>query len=309
MAVDRKGFMRKPMVILKTASTQGSETTEASTQGCETTEASGTGHAGSYGVAIGTVVCWLFVALCIGMKSGSDTNYGAHIFAGLDVFATLAFAIAGAYAAGNYRQVAAHLSLKSAMVVIGSGIVTGVGGGLIRDAVILRALPVVFADTTMLPAAALGGLVGLQTAMSPRATLARAIDTMDSIALGVAIVIGVVKGHLAVPGHNIAAVNCSAIVCAFLTAYGGGILRDLGLGRTPTVLTSVAMLWPALGALTHVGLLEALQLLNVPVEPVELWFVIIPAFAAANLCFSGLRFPDERLLTLGGRSTPMAPAV
>jgi uncharacterized membrane protein YeiH len=166
-------------------------------------------------VAIGTMLCMLFVAMCAGMQDMRDAAPSVRVFSGLDMFATLAFAIAGAYSAGSYLRVNELNNLERVLLAIGGGVLTGVGGGFIRDVIVLQTTPVVIVEMSMPPAAALGAALGYYVATAPSRNIAAIVDVLDSIALSVAIMIGTVKAYTIAPAEKIAIVNCIAIVCAY----------------------------------------------------------------------------------------------
>jgi uncharacterized membrane protein YeiH len=85
------------------------------------------------------------------------------LFLGAELYSTFRFAVGGSYASGVHLKVSAQAK-TAVLLFIGftGGLVTGVGGGLIRDMVVLRVLPVLLIDGTLLPAAVLGAGIGLQ---------------------------------------------------------------------------------------------------------------------------------------------------
>jgi uncharacterized membrane protein YeiH len=79
-----------------------------------------------------------------------------------------------------------------------------------------------------------------------------------------------------------------------LTAYGGGVLRDLLLRRMPTVLMGMGMLWPGLGVLIHISIVEAIQRSYGTVSPSAIWFLIVPLIAGTNIILGRWRFWNIR---------------
>lgn len=240
------------------------------------------------GVALGLILCALFCTLCIGVQSPSANGLGARTFSALDVFATLAFALAGAYGARIRFGGTNHNGTNPIVFCVVGGIMTGVGGGVMRDWFVLNDTPALFLNPSMITAATLGALAGYQMAATSNRMTDVAVNTMDSIALGVAIVVGTVKGHGFAGSETAAALNSTAIVCATLTACGGGLLRDLW-HRSPPAILSVSLVWPVLGAMFHTALVVQLRRFIPGLQPADLWFVVIPVVAVANMFVLRLR--------------------
>jgi uncharacterized membrane protein YeiH len=252
------------------------------------------GSGGWYtGVALGLLLCVLFCALCFGVQGQSEHGYSTRMFSALDVFATLAFALASAYGAASRFNGHHHHGTHPIVICVVGGIMTGVGGGLLRDVFVLHTeMPALLKNPSMFPAAMLGAMAGYQMAATANRVTDVAVNMMDSIALGVAIVVGTVKGHDFAESQTAAALNSTAIVCATLTACGGGLLRDLWQRHTPAML-GISLLWPVLGALFHTGLVMTLRRFIPDVQPDDLWFIVIPVVAAANVYVIRLREPDD----------------
>ncbi len=111
-------------------------------------------------------------------------------------------------------------------------IVSGLGGGLIRD-VLLNRRPVALDNEVLIPTALVAALVGFLFA-DVTARLHRRLDApvvvMDALFLGVYAIIGTEKALL---------VGLPAASCVFvgtLSGVGGGLLRDVLLNKSPEVL-------------------------------------------------------------------------
>jgi uncharacterized membrane protein YeiH len=196
------------------------------------------------------------------------TSEGPVLLA-LDLTGTFAFAVNGALTA--LRVVRLDL-----VGVITLGMITALGGGIIRDVLIDSLPPATFSDWRYLAVAAGGGLVTfLFFRHLDRLTML--ITVLDAAGLSLFAVTGASKaiqfGLGAAP----------AVILGAITGAGGGTLRDVMIGRIPSVLTSGLYATPALiGAAATVLALE-LGSYGLPA-----------AMAAAGLCFLvrmvGLRF-------------------
>jgi len=239
------------------------------------------------GVVVGSICCGLFILLALGMQGPSTEGPSLSILAGMEVFSTLAFGLAGSYLSARHLEIKLPYSALTFLLAVGGGMMTGVGGGLVRDALILHTTPVLLTDLTLGPAAVIGSMIGLQLASTPSRTLSVAVTTMDSIAMGVAIVVGTAKGYVVAGESPVGAMICSAMVCAILTSCGGGWIRDLCLlKRTPSAFSGSGLFLAAVGALVHTSAFDMLRTHGLAVHPSEIWFVIPPAFAAINLWVS-----------------------
>src|SRR5690625_84421 len=152
----------------------------------------------------------------------------------LDLTGTFAFAINGALTAIR----ATRLDIVG---VVTLGMITGLGGGTIRD-VFLNALPpATFVDWRYLLTAACGGLLafGLSSVLD---RLSTPILVLDAVGLSVFAVLGASKAIGLDFGY------AQAMIVGTITACGGGTLRDLLILRIPTVLRSELYAIPALVA-------------------------------------------------------------
>ena len=112
-------------------------------------------------------------------------------------------------------------------------ILTGLGGGLIRDTLLQRGTPVALTSPWLLPTAVLGGLlISLFSRTVDR--LHRPFDgwfmVLDAIFLAVYAVVGTAKGLEA----GLPAVTC--VLLGVFTGVGGGMLRDVLINDQPAVL-------------------------------------------------------------------------
>lgn len=108
------------------------------------------------------------------------------------------------------------------------GIISGLGGGVIRDLVLDSGTPAAFASPWYLTAS-LGG-VGLAYILQTETRFWRHTITMlDCLALGLWAAIGTAKSI----AHGLDPLP--AIMLGLTTAVGGGVIRDVVVGRIPIV--------------------------------------------------------------------------
>jgi uncharacterized membrane protein YeiH len=187
----------------------------------------------------------------------------------LDLAGTFAFALNGALTAVR----AARLDIVGVLTL---GVITALGGGIIRDVLIGAIPPATFRDWRYLALAFGGGLVAF--VLSRRLErLETPIVVLDAVGLSVFAVMGTVKALEFGLGVG------PAILLGGLTGVGGGVIRDTLVRQIPSVLRSDLYAIPALiaGALAA-GAVRA-GLYGLPA-----------ALGAAAVCFAirmlGVRF-------------------
>ena len=156
----------------------------------------------------------------------------------LDLAGTFVFALNGALTAIR----AARLDIVG---VVALGMFTAMGGGIVRDVLIGSLPPAPFSDWRYLVVAAVGALLAFF--LGPRlARIALSINVFDAMGLSLFAVTGSLKaldsGMAPLP----------AVLLGAITGVGGGTLRDVLLGRVPTVLSSGLYAIPALLGATAV---------------------------------------------------------
>ena len=178
----------------------------------------------------------------------------------LDLVGTFAFALNGALTALRV----ARLDIVG---VVTLGMITALGGGIIRDVMLGSLPPATFRDWRYLVVAAAGGLIafvfgrGLERLNTP-------ITVLDAAGLSLFAITGANKALLFHLGP------AQAVILGAVTAVGGGTLRDVLVRQIPTVLSSGLYAIPALvGATAMVVMTE----LHVPGLPAGL--------GAAAVCF------------------------
>ena len=154
-----------------------------------------------------------------------------QILLALDVLGTLTFALNGALTASRWVRL-------DVVGVLALGIVTAVGGGMIRDVLIGDTPPAALRHWYYLVAAIVGSLAAWLIARPPRA-LTRAIILLDAVGLSVFAVAGAQKAVAFGLGTG------AAVVLGTITAVGGGTLRDVLIRDVPSVLTSDLYAIPA----------------------------------------------------------------
>lgn len=107
------------------------------------------------------------------------------------------------------------------------GVISGLGGGLLRDT-LLQVPPVALHDAAYLPTALVGAVVGYLMTFEGR-WAGRSLMVADALALGCWAATGTVKAHHA----GLAPIP--SVLLGLITAVGGGMVRDILVGRPPAV--------------------------------------------------------------------------
>jgi len=139
----------------------------------------------------------------------------------LDLFGTAVFALTGAL-----RALTRRLDLMGAVVL---AVVTALGGGMMRDALIGRHPPAVFTDQTYLLIAVLVATSVFFWGRTIREQESWLI-AFDAIGLGVFTLVGAVVADQAGLG------DVGILFIAMLTATGGGALRAMLVAEIPFIL-------------------------------------------------------------------------
>ena len=150
----------------------------------------------------------------------------------LDLAGTFAFALNGALTAVRATRV-------DIVGVVTLGMITAVGGGIIRDVLLGAVPPAAFADWRYLTVAAAGGLLTFWFGHALD-RFSRAIDVLDAAGLGLFAVTGTGKALQYGVGPM------QAIILGTVTAVGGGTMRDVLIRTVPGVLSSGLYAIPAL---------------------------------------------------------------
>lgn len=179
----------------------------------------------------------------------------------LDFVGTFAFALNGALTAVR----ATRLDIVG---VVALGMITALGGGMVRDVLIGSVPPAAFRDWRYLALALAGGLIAFALSQWLR-RLEGPILVLDAVGLSTFAVIGASKAIGFGLGIG------PALLLGTITGVGGGTIRDTLIRRIPSVLQSDLYAIPALmGAVVTVGAFHA-GVYSVPV-----------AVAAVAVCFA-----------------------
>jgi uncharacterized membrane protein YeiH len=150
----------------------------------------------------------------------------------LDLVGTFVFALDGAL-------IALRVARLDIVGVVTLGIVTALGGGIIRDLMIGAVPPATFSDWRYLAVATVGGLVAFALARRLE-RLSLPISLLDAAGLSLFAVTGASKAL----DYGLGAGQ--AVILGALTGVGGGTLRDVLIRRVPAVLHSGLYAIPAL---------------------------------------------------------------
>jgi uncharacterized membrane protein YeiH len=181
----------------------------------------------------------------------------------LDLVGTSAFALNGALTAVR----AANLDVVG---VVTLGIITAVGGGIIRDILLGALPPATFVDWRYLAVATAGGLTaflfsrGLSRFTNP-------IDLLDAAGLSLFAVTGAGKAL------ELGVGPMQAIILGTVTGVGGGTVRDVLIRQVPSVLSSGLYAIPALVGAALLVVVTSSGVSHVLGAPV--------ALGAAGVCF------------------------
>lgn len=184
----------------------------------------------------------------------------------VDLAGTFAFALNGALTAVRSARV-------DVVGVLTLGMITAVGGGIIRDTLLGALPPATFVDWRYLAVAAAGSLIACLFSRGV-GRFAGSIDVLDAAGLGLFAVTGAGKAL------ELGVGPMQAIILGAVTGVGGGTVRDVLMGQVPGVLSGGLYAVPAL---VGAGLVVSLdgggvdRVLGVPV-----------AVGAAVVCF-GIR--------------------
>jgi uncharacterized membrane protein YeiH len=179
----------------------------------------------------------------------------------LDLTGTFAFAVNGALTARRM----ARLDIVG---VITLGVITALGGGIIRDVLLGSLPPATFSDWRYLAVAAGGGLVAF-TSGPHLERLHSPITLLDAAGLSLFAVTGAKKAL------DLGLGPAQAVLLGALTGVGGGTVRDVLIRQIPSVLRSGLYAIPALVGATVIVVVSRLG-----------GYDLGTAMAAAAVCFA-----------------------
>ena len=151
----------------------------------------------------------------------------------LDLAGVLVFAVDG----GLTARAATRLGIVG---VVSLGMITALGGGVIRDILLPDLPPAALRDWRYLAVALVGGLVAYAASERVHRTTARPIKVLDAAGLSLFAVTGASKALAFGLGPFPAA------LVGMIAAVGGGTLRDMMVGKVPGILTGGLYAIPAL---------------------------------------------------------------
>ncbi|SFK70526.1 trimeric intracellular cation channel family protein [Geodermatophilus ruber] len=187
----------------------------------------------------------------------------APVLLALDLLGTFAFALNGALTALRV----ARLDIVG---VVTLGMITALGGGIIRDVMLDSLPPATFSDWRYLAVAAGGGLIAFVFGRHLD-RLNSSITVLDAAGLSLFAVTGAGKALALGLGP------AQAVILGAVTGVGGGTLRDVLVRQIPSVLSSGLYAIPALVGATATVVVTLLGVYGLPT-----------AIGAAALCF-GIR--------------------
>ena len=150
----------------------------------------------------------------------------------LDLTGTFAFALNGALTA-------LRLARLDIVGVVTLGMITALGGGILRDILIDSLPPATFSDWRYLAVAAVGGLLAFLFG-GRLVRLSMPITVLDAAGLSLFAVTGASKAL------GLGLGPAQAVILGAITGVGGGTLRDVLIGQIPSVLSSGLYAIPAL---------------------------------------------------------------
>ncbi|MDE3722877.1 trimeric intracellular cation channel family protein [Nocardiopsis sp. N85] len=188
----------------------------------------------------------------------------------LDLVGIFAFAVDGALTAIR----TARVDIVGVLVL---GVVTAIGGGILRD-VLLGVTPATFQDWRYVTVALLGGTVAFF--LSTRLTrLSKPILLFDAAGLSLFVVIGAAKAI------ELGFGPLQAVLLGAITGVGGGTIRDVLLNRVPTVLSANSHLY-AIPAMLGAGTVSVAHLLGFDAG----WVAVVGALLCFTIRLLALRY-------------------
>jgi uncharacterized membrane protein YeiH len=194
----------------------------------------------------------------------------APVLLALDLTGTFAFAVNGGLTA---LRMAERLDIVG---VVTLGMITALGGGIIRDVLLGSLPPATFSDWRYLAVAAGGGLLPFLFGRRLE-RLNMPITVLDAAGLSLFAVTGASKAL------GLGLGPAQAVILGAITGVGGGTLRDVLIRQLPSVLSSGLYAIPALVGATATVLSILLGV-----------YGLVAGLGAAALCFVirmlGVRF-------------------
>lgn len=192
-----------------------------------------------------------------------------HLPMEFDYLAIFAWALSGAILGLRRR-----LDLIGVLVI---ATVSSVGGGLLRDGLMLQRTPPVLTDTWYLPLIALAAFLAIvfREWIQKSVTVDRMVGAIDALGTPAFAVVGMelaMRANIHVPGVML--IGC-------ISGMGGGLIRDIMLGEVPEVLKpGHYLVIPLIGACAF--FLVFTKVLGGAVTPVA-WVTVIMFFVVRVL--------------------------
>src|SRR3954453_9667421 len=166
----------------------------------------------------------------------------------LDLTGTFAFAL-------NGSLTALRMARLDIVGVVTLGMITALGGGILRDVLIDSLPPATFSDWRYLAVAATGGLIAF-VAGRRVGRLDPPITVLEGAGLSLFAVTGAGKAL------DFGLGPAQAVILGAITGVGGGTLRDVLIRRVPSVLSSGLYAIPALVGATATVVVAELGIYN-----------------------------------------------
>lgn len=198
----------------------------------------------------------------------------AALFRFVDVVGVVGNGLLGGAVARAYRFDLMGFALVAIM--------SALGGGMLRDVLLNSGHPVALTDPAYLTGALVAAVIAYFVEIEGRLPR-RALVLADLLALGCWAATGTIKAS------TLGLAPIPSVLLGVITAIGGGIVRDMLVGRIPTVFGGN----PLYGSLAIVGSIEALLL-----HRVGLWEAAMGSSIATCLVFGllarrlGWRLPE-----------------
>lgn len=142
--------------------------------------------------------------------------------------------------------------------LLGLGLISGVGGGVVRDVLLGDGPPLALLHPSYLAYALCGAAVAILFGQSVGPRMLATMNVVDALALGLFTVTGSTRAM----SYGLGFLPC--LVLGVTTAVGGGALRDLFSGRAPATFKEGELY--ALVATTSAAIFLCVQRLGVPLN-------------------------------------------
>ncbi len=157
-----------------------------------------------------------------------------------------------------------------------------VGGGIIRDVLVQRGVPVFLVSPAFLSIAAFSSVVGIVFARLVRSALP-VMAVVDTMLIGVWVVLGAERAlYVGLP-------PASAVLLGVITATGGGLVRDLLIREVPAMVQPGQ--WYAAAAIVAAVVFVALVRAGVALTVAQLVTIVTATLLRAGSVRFGWRTP------------------